>query len=54
MQPFLHNGEIVFKQIQQSCLDTVADAEPGEDKPGDFDALAITTRAADDDGDVKH
>src|SRR5687767_501943 len=54
VQPLFHDREIIFNKIEQLGLHTLALLRFLQNEPRYFDALPVTSRAADDDGDVEH
>jgi hypothetical protein len=54
MQPFFHDGKVVFQQVEQFRGNALPRLQAREDKSRDLDALPIPARAANDDWDVKH
>ncbi len=54
VQSFLHDGEIIFEQVEQFRGHARALLQPRQHEARDLDALPVPARAAGDDGDVIH
>src|SRR5215831_10642135 len=54
MQPFLHDGEIVFQQVEHLRFHAFPFLQSCQNKACDLDALPVPTCAAGNDGNVEH